>query len=62
MLDDSDGHYRWFVGGCMNTCYNALDLHVHNGRGDQLALIYDSPVTDTKKNILISNFVIVLQK
>ncbi|MBO0075426.1 AMP-binding protein, partial [Listeria monocytogenes] len=33
----------------MNTCYNALDLHVHNGRGDQLALIYDSPVTDTKK-------------
>ncbi|EIB06646.1 acetyl-CoA synthetase [Campylobacter coli LMG 9860] len=49
VLDDSDGHYRWFVGGCMNTCYNALDLHVHNGRGDQLALIYDSPVTDTKK-------------
>lgn len=49
MLDDSDGHYKWFVGGCMNTCYNALDLHIHNGRGDQLALIYDSPVTDTKK-------------
>ena len=33
----------------MNTCYNALDLHIHNNRGDQLALIYDSPVTDTKK-------------
>ncbi|KAA6225030.1 MULTISPECIES: propionyl-CoA synthetase [unclassified Campylobacter] len=49
VLDSTDEHYRWFVGGCMNTCYNALDLHVHNGRGDQLALIYDSPVTDTKK-------------
>ena len=49
VLDDSDGHYKWFVGGYMNTCYNALDLHVHNGRGDQVALIYDSPVTDTKK-------------
>lgn len=49
LLDDSDGHYRWFVGGCMNTCYNALDLHIHNSMGDQLALIYDSPVTDTKK-------------
>ena len=49
VLDVVDGHYRWFVGGCMNTCYNALDLHIHNGRADQLALIYDSPITDTKK-------------
>jgi len=49
VLDVVDGHYRWFVGGCMNTCYNALDLHIHNGRAEQLALIYDSPVTDTKK-------------
>ena len=49
VLDDSGDHYKWFVGGCMNTCYNALDLHIHNNRGDQLALIYDSPVTDTKK-------------
>ena len=49
VLDVVDGHYRWFVGGCMNTCYNALDLHVDHGRGDQAALIYDSPVTDTKK-------------
>ena len=37
--------YRWFIGGEMNTCYNALDLHVENGRGDQAALIHDSPVT-----------------
>ncbi|MCV6607835.1 MAG: propionyl-CoA synthetase [Campylobacterales bacterium] len=49
VLDVVDGHYRWFVGGCMNTCYNALDLHVDNGRGDQNAIIYDSPVTDTVK-------------
>jgi propionyl-CoA synthetase len=37
--------YRWFVGGETNTCYNALDRHVENGRADQLALIYDSPAT-----------------
>src|SRR5262245_61358409 len=39
--------YRWFVGGRLNTCYNALDLHVDRGRGKQLALVYDSPVTGT---------------
>ena len=39
--------YQWFTGGELNTCYNALDRHVERGRGDQLALIYDSPVTDT---------------
>ncbi len=37
--------YRWFTGGELNTCYNALDRHVEGGRGDQAALIYDSPVT-----------------
>ena len=48
VLDDSNPpSYRWFTGGELNTCYNALDLHVENGRGDQAALIYDSPVTDT---------------
>ncbi len=48
VLDDSNKpFYRWFVGGEINTCYNALDHHVDQGRGDQLALIYDSPVTDT---------------
>ncbi len=39
--------YRWFPDGELNTCYNALDWHVEQGRGDQLALIYDSPVTNT---------------
>ena len=48
VLDDSDApHYRWFTGATCNTCYNALDVHVENGRADQAALIYDSPVTDT---------------
>ena len=41
--------YRWFPGGVLNTCYNAVDLHVETGRADQAALIYDSPVTDTVK-------------
>lgn len=39
--------YRWFSGGLLNTCYNLLDAHVENGRADQAALIYDSPVTGT---------------
>ncbi|KJS32667.1 MAG: propionyl-CoA synthetase [Desulfatitalea sp. BRH_c12] len=39
--------YRWFVGGELNTCYNALDVHVEQGRATQAALIYDSPVTGT---------------
>src|SRR5213596_3773623 len=48
VIDDSRAPlYRWFAGGRMNTCYNALDRHVERGRADQTALIYDSPVTDT---------------
>jgi len=48
VLDDSrPPYYRWFAGGVLNTCYNALDLHVDRGRGKQTALIYDSPVTQT---------------
>ncbi len=39
--------YRWFAGGRVNSCYNALDRHVEHGRADQVALIYDSPVTST---------------
>ena len=46
---DENGIHRWFADGEMNTCYMALDYHVENGRGDQLALIYDSPVTNQKK-------------
>jgi propionyl-CoA synthetase len=52
VLDESEApFYRWFTGGRLNTCYNALDRHVDEGRGDQAAVIYDSPVTDTKRTI-----------
>lgn len=52
VLDDSDKpFYRWYTGGEMNTCYNALDYHVEQGRGEQTAIIYDSPVTDTVRKI-----------
>ncbi|MBT8106694.1 MAG: propionyl-CoA synthetase, partial [Gammaproteobacteria bacterium] len=43
--------YRWFSGGQLNTCYNALDRHVERGRGEQAAIIYDSAVTDTQRKI-----------
>ena len=49
VLDDSRApFFRWFAGGRMNTCANALDRHVDGGRADQPALIYDSPVTEAK--------------
>ncbi len=50
VLDDTNQpFYRWFSGGMVNTCYNALDYHIESGRGYQVALIYDSPVTNTVK-------------
>jgi propionyl-CoA synthetase len=55
VLDESDAPlYRWFSGGRLNTCYNALDLHVEQGRGEQDALIYDSPVTGTVQRFTYS--------
>jgi propionyl-CoA synthetase len=51
VLDDSNKpFYRWFAGGRLNTCWNALDRHVVGGRGDQAALIYDSPVAGAKQS------------
>ena len=48
VLDKSDApFYHWFAGGELNTCYNAIDVHVNDGRGEQTAVIYDSPVTNT---------------
>ncbi|BBZ08790.1 propionyl-CoA synthetase [Mycolicibacterium doricum] len=50
VLDDTNPpFYRWFPDGELNTCVNALDRHVDDGRGDQAALIYDSPVTGAKR-------------
>ncbi len=51
-LDDSKAPlYRWFTDAEVNTCYNAVDRHVENGRADQAAIIYDSPITGTKSQI-----------
>ncbi len=69
ILDKSNPpFYRWFPGGKMNTCYNAVDRHVENGRADQTAIIYDSPVTNTLAKITykelltrVSTFAGVLQ-
>jgi propionyl-CoA synthetase len=43
--------YHWFADGVLNTCFNALDRHVRDGRGDQAALIYDSPVTGSQRTM-----------
>ena len=48
---DADVYGRWFTGASCNTCYNAIDRHVERGRGAQAAIIYDSPVTQTKRVI-----------
>ena len=50
VLDDNNSPFtKWFSGGKINTCYNALDVHLAAGRGEQAAIIYDSPVTETKE-------------
>ena len=55
VLDDSAAPiYHWFRGGVTNTCYNALDVHIENGRGDQVALIYDSPLAGVIRNYTYS--------
>jgi len=52
VLDDTNKpFYRWFPDGELNTCYNAVDYHVENGRAEQVAIIYDSPVTGTCQKI-----------
>ncbi len=63
VLDDSrKPFYRWFTGGELNTCYNALDYHVDQGRGEQAALIYDSPVTGTKRSISYRELLMMVAK
>ena len=55
VLDDSNPPlYRWFEGGMLNTCYNAVDRHAEGARAGQAALIYDSPVTDRKMTLTYS--------
>ncbi|MFA3791922.1 propionyl-CoA synthetase [Aliiglaciecola sp. SL4] len=51
---DLNGIHRWFEDGLMNTCYMAVDYHVEQGLGEQTAMIYDSPVTNTKASYTYS--------
>ena len=52
VLDDGNPpFYRWYPDGITNACYNALDIHVQQGRGEQLAVIYDSPITGSKSQL-----------
>ena len=48
---DKAPFYEWFTDASVNACYNAVDRHVENGRGDQTAIIYDSPITNSKRKI-----------
>ena len=49
VFDKVDGLDRWFVGAECNTCWNCVDRHVEAGRGEQAAIIYDSPITGAKR-------------
>ena len=49
LSQDEHGFFRWFAGGKLNTSYLALDAQIEDGRGDQLALIYDSPVSNSQR-------------
>ena len=51
LFDENAPLYQWYVDGKVNTCWNAVDRHVQAGRGDQTAIIYDSPITHTKHGI-----------
>ncbi len=52
VLDAGDAPlYRWFVGGALNTCFNAVDRHVQQGQGDRVAIFYDSAMTGAKRRI-----------
>lgn len=52
VLDNSNPPFtKWFVGGYINACYNAVDRHVHSGNGDKVAIIHDSPLTNTVRKV-----------
>ena len=54
LFDLGNDLYEWFSDGMVNTCYNAVDRHVEAGKGDQVAIIYDSPITGAKDEITFS--------
>ena len=43
--------FKWYEDGVTNTCYNAVDFHIDNGKGEKIAIIYDSPITGVSKKI-----------
>ncbi|MFK7745726.1 MAG: propionyl-CoA synthetase [Roseobacter sp.] len=51
LFDHDDGLFEWYADGMVNGCYNAVDRHVASGRGDQVAIIHDSPITGTKSSL-----------
>ena len=62
LSEDTEGLTHWFADGELNTCYLALDYHVNNGRGEQAALIYDSPVTGHKQTYNYNELLIATAK
>ena len=54
-LHKTNNYYQWFHEGKLNTCYNCIDRHVKVGKGEKVAIIYDSPITNTKKKITYNN-------
>ena len=59
---NSNGTAHWFEGGTLNTSYLCLDVHVNNGFGDHIALIYDSPVTNTIRNYTYAELLLLVSK
>jgi propionyl-CoA synthetase len=51
LFERGNNLYEWFSEARVNTCYNAVDRHVENGRGDQVAIIHDSPITNSQSKI-----------
>lgn len=52
VLDNSNPPFsKWYVGGYLNACYNSIDRHILAGRGDKVALIHDSPITETVRHV-----------
>lgn len=52
VLDDSSSPFtRWFSGGYLNACFNCVDRHIANGHGNKVAIIHDSPITNTIRKV-----------
>lgn len=52
VLDDSNPPFtKWYAGGYLNACYNAVDRHIKQGKGSKVAIIHDSPLTNTVRHV-----------